>query len=288
MATDIAFVVGVLAIFGRRIPFGLKIFLLALAIVDDIGAILVIAIAYTGSPDWNALALAASGLGLCYVLNRMGVRAVSVYFVVGAGVWLATLQSGVHPTIAGVMLGLLTPAAAFVGRATLLDVLEAARNGTDGNPNRADMARLEFAVREAVSPLERLEGALHPWVAFLIMPLFALSNAGVEVKLESLTEQTALAVGIGLVAGKPLGIFLFSILAVKLRLAELPNGVTWPMMLAAGCLGGIGFTMALFVAQLAFVGHHELLDAGKIGILTGSLASTLLGSTLLFLSGKRT
>lgn len=287
MATDIAFVVGVMAVFGRRVPFGLKIFLLALAIVDDIGAILVIAVAYTGSPDWVALGGAAGGLAACYILNRLGVRAVSVYLVVGAGVWLATLKSGVHPTIAGVLLGLLTPAAAFVGRATLKDVLDAARDGGESDPSRTDMARLEFAVREAVSPLERLEGALHPWVGFLIMPVFALANAGVAVRLGSLGDPVAVAVAAGLVVGKPVGIVLFSFAAVKLGLAELPNGVTWRMMVAGGCLGGIGFTMALFVAQLAFPGNPQLLDAAKVGILAGSVASALIGSTLLLLSRRR-
>ena len=286
MATDIAFVVGVMALFGKRVPFGLKIFLLALAIVDDIGAILVIAIAYTGSPDWNALGMAAGGLASCYVLNRLGVRAIAVYLVVGVGVWFATLKSGVHPTISGVLLGLLTPSAAWVGRATLRDVLDAARE-TESDPGFTDMARLEFAVREAVSPLERLESTLHPWVGFLIMPLFALANAGVVVQLRSLTDSVAVAVGVGLIVGKPVGIVLFSFAAVKLRLAELPTGVTWRLLVAGGCLGGIGFTMALFVAQLAFPGNPALLDAAKVGILAGSVVSAVVGSTLLLLSRRR-
>jgi Na+:H+ antiporter, NhaA family len=286
MATDIAFVVGVLAVFGNRVPFGLKIFLLALAIVDDIGAILVIAVAYTGSPDWNALGAAAGGMTACYVLNQLGVRAVAVYVLIGVGVWLATFRSGVHPTIAGVLLGLLTPSAAWVGRATLRDVLDAANRVAEDRPGRADLGKLAFAVRESVSPLERLEYALHPWVGFIIMPVFALANAGVAVQLGQVTDPTAVAVAVGLVAGKPLGIVLFSYLAVKMRLAQLPTGVTWRLLTAAGCLGGIGFTMSLFVAQLAFP-DGPLLDAGKVGILTGSLASGVIGSTLLVLGLKK-
>lgn len=248
MATDIAFVVGVLALFGKRVPLGLKIFLLSLAIADDIGAILVIAIAYSGSPDWLALGLAGGGFALTYGFNRLGVRSVGTYVVIGAGIWLAVLKSGIHPTIAGVILGLMTPSTIW------------------GN--------------ETVSPLERLESALHPWVGFVIMPVFALANAGVEVKLQAIGDPVAVAVALGLVLGKPIGIVAFSFAAVRLRLAELPSGVNWLAMTGAGCLGGIGFTMSLFVAGLAFE-PGQLLDDAKIGILCGSSVSAVLGSVLL-------
>jgi NhaA family Na+:H+ antiporter len=286
MATDIAFVVGVMAVFGSRVPVGLKVFLLALAIVDDIGAILVIAVGYTGSPDRTALALAGLGFGLTYGLNRLGVRAVSVYVVVGIGIWLAVYRSGIHPTIAGVLLGLLTPSSAWVGQTTLREALATAvRQLADDTEEEADyraMRQVAFAARESASPLERLELALHPWVGFVIMPLFALANAGVALRPAAAADLIAVAVALGLVVGKPVGIVGLSFLAVKLGFAQLPAGVTWRMLTAAGCLGGIGFTMALFIAGLALPGG--LLDAGKIGILVGSLVSAVLGSGLLLLS----
>lgn len=288
MATDIAFVVGLLAVFGQRVPLGLKVFLLALAIVDDIGAILVIAMAYSGSPEWFALAAAAAGLALCSGLNRLGVRTVGVYLVVGVCVWYAVLCSGVHPTIAGVLLGLLTPTSVWVGRATLQDtvrdVLTRMTQEDDHSAHGIDFNRLEFAARESRAPLERLEGAFHPWVAFVIMPAFALANAGVAVRPAAVADPIAVAVAVGLVVGKPIGIFAFSFAAVRLGLAALPAGVTWRMVFAAGCLGGIGFTMSLFVAGLGLSADH--LDAGKVGILAGSLLSAVIGSTLLVLSLK--
>jgi NhaA family Na+:H+ antiporter len=287
MATDIAFVVGVLALFGSRVPFGLKIFLLALAIVDDVGAILVIAVAYSDSPSGLALGLAAVGFALIYGLNRLGVRAVSVYVLVGAGIWLAVLRSGIHPTVAGVLLGLLTPASAWVGQTTLrdaiADVLTRVSEDHEYEAEDADFKRLEFAARESRSPLERLETALHPWVGFVIMPIFALANAGVAFRPGGATDPVALAVAAGLVLGKPVGIVGFSYLAVRLGLAALPSGVNWRMMVGAGCLGGIGFTMSLFIAGLAFPGRPDLLDAGKVGIITGSVTSAILGSAVLVL-----
>ncbi len=283
MATDIAFVVGVLALFGRRVPVGLKVFLLSLAIADDIGAILVIAAFYSGNTDGAMLGLAATGLGLCVGLNRLGVRSLAVYGLVGAGVWLATVRSGVHPTIAGVLLGLLTPARPFVGptalRLGMADLL--ADLGGDDPPELAELQMLRFAAREAVSPLERLETALHPWVGFAVMPVFALANAGVAVRLGALTDPVAVAVTAGLVLGKPLGIVGFSLLAVRLKLARLPHGVSRPTLVGAGCLGGIGFTMSLFVAGLAFP-DPAMLDAAKVGVLVGSGLSAAAGAAILW------
>lgn len=290
MATDIAFVVGVLAVFGSRVPIGLKVFLLSLAIADDIGAILVIAAVYSGSPDLTALGAAAGGFGLIYSLNRLGVRTIPLYMVVGTGIWLAVLRSGVHPTIAGVVLGLMTPASAWVGRATLKEAmanllgrLTAERTqGEAAEVGHHDFERLAFAAKESASPLERLEGTLHPWVGFAIMPLFALVNAGVEFRPAAVTDPIAFAVALGLLLGKPLGIVALSLLAVKLKLAQLPDGVTLRMLVAAGCLGGIGFTMSLFIANLGLAEEH--LDAGKCGILIGSGLSAVIGSALLFTS----
>jgi NhaA family Na+:H+ antiporter len=286
MATDIAFVVGFLALLGRRVPLGLKILLLSLAIADDIGAVLVIAIFYSTEVSFAALGFAALGFAAIFCLNRIGVRPVSIYFIVGAGIWLAFLKSGVHPTVAGVLLGLLTPASAWfhddafyhVAKDVLhrLQTDDEERRETDRNRM---IDQLAYAAREAISPLERLETALHPWVAFVIMPLFALANGGVRVEPAAFTHPVALAVAAGLVLGKPLGILLFSWGAVRWGMARLPSGVNWKVMLGAGCLAGIGFTMSLFIAGLALEG--ELLDAGKIGTLSGSATSAIVGSLLL-------
>ena len=228
MATDIAFVVGFLALFGKRVPFGLKILLLSLAIVDDLVAVLIIAFVFTETLVWAWLGWAAGAFGLVYAFHRIGVRSIGVYVLIGAFIWLAFLQSGVHPTVAGVLLGLLTPAHAWVGQQTLADVLMGAwqRASGDGSDSggRADVWRAQFAAREAVSPLQRLEDALHPWVAFVIMPLFALANAGVILSPSSLGEPVAVAVAGALALGKPVGILLLCVLAVRLRVTSLPDG----------------------------------------------------------------
>ncbi len=290
MATDIAFVVGFLALFGPRVPFGLKIFLLSLAIVDDLGAVVVIALGYSGALATGWLALAAAGLALIVGLNRIGVRSVGVYVCVGAFIWLATLQSGVHPTVAGVFLGLLTPASAWVSGAAvgstvglLSDRVRSRGAAVADRAAQEELEQLEFAAREATSPLVRLERALHPWVAFGIMPVFALANAGVALEASALREPVALAVAAGLVVGKPIGILLFSWLSVRLGATRLPDGVNWPMMVGGGCLAGIGFTMALFINGLAFpVAEFPSKEAaGKFGIMVGSLVSVVLGATIL-------
>jgi Na+:H+ antiporter, NhaA family len=292
MATDIAFVVGFLALLGPRIPFGLKILLLTLAIVDDIGAILVIAVAYTANTSLSFLIVGIASFCVIYLFRQIGVRPVPVYVCLGAGIWLAFLKSGVHPTVAGVVLGLLTPASPWFAGRSLANVAEGValrlRQDRDAGENDHEEAvhLLTVAARETISPLDRLEAALHPWVAFGIMPLFALANAGVRVELSAMTEPVALSVAAGLVLGKPLGIVAFSWVAVKLGLARLPSGVNWRILLGAGCLAGIGFTMSLFIAGLAF--EAELLTAGKIGTLLGSVISATLGLALLlyFLRGS--
>ena len=287
MATDIAFVVGLLALLGRRVPIGLKILLLTLAIVDDIGAILVIAVAYTADLEPLFLLPAAAGFGLIYLSNRIGVRPVPVYAVLGAGIWLAFLKSGVHPTVAGVLLGLLTPAHPWFAASSLANVAEGvARRLRDDREGDDESAHHEEAVhvltrtaRETLSPLDRLETALHPWVAFGIMPLFALANAGVRIEWGGVGNPVAVAIAVGLIAGKPLGILGFSWIAVRLGLARLPAGMGWKPLIGASCLAGVGFTMSLFVAGLALKG--DLLDAGKSGILVGSVVSAVLGVALL-------
>ncbi|MEX2174018.1 MAG: Na+/H+ antiporter NhaA [Pirellulaceae bacterium] len=286
MATDIAFVVGFLAVLGPRVPLGLKILLLSLAIADDIGAVLVIAVFYSTDISFVALGFAAAGLAAICGLNLLGVRRVGVYLAIGLAVWLAFLKSGVHPTVAGVMLGMLTPARPWVGDRTLAQILRDAlgrlREEDDGaveHHHKPLLDQVQTAAREAVSPLERMESALHPWVAFGIMPLFALANAGVIVQPAAVGHPVAWAVAAGLVIGKPVGIVLLSWLAVRVGIARLPVGVTWKTMVGAGCLAGIGFTMSLFIAGLALDG--TLLDAAKVGTLAGSTVSAALGMFLL-------
>lgn len=286
MATDIAFVVGFLALLGRRVPLGLKILLLALAIADDIGAVLVIAVFYTSDISTVSLIAAAVGFVLTVALNVIGVRRISVYVLMGLAIWLAFLLSGVHPTVAGVLLGLLTPASAWVRPDVFKDVvgqvhqrLHHEQDWHDAPDRNWLLQELSLAANEAASPLERLERGLHPWVAFGIMPIFALANAGVMLSGEQIASPVAIAVALGLLVGKPLGIVSFSWLAVTSGLARLPTGVNWRAMLGAGCLAGIGFTMSLFVANLALTG--ELLDAAKLGTLAGSTLSAVLGLVLL-------
>ncbi|MEX2141641.1 MAG: Na+/H+ antiporter NhaA [Pirellulales bacterium] len=292
MATDIAFVVGFLALLGKRAPLGLKILLLALAIADDIGAVLVIAVFYSSEIALLPLACAAIGFTLIYFCNRIGVRTVTVYVILGAGIWLGFFYSGVHPTVAGVILGLMTPGSAWLGQTALREVIADAIDRLDGvrdRPHAAERTKLvgelTSTAQESVSPLERLEIALHPWVAFAIMPLFALANAGVQIDPSAFGQPVALAVAAGLILGKPLGIVTFSWLAVRAGWASLPAGVNWLVMVGAGCLAGIGFTMSLFIAALALNG--ELLDAGKIGILAGSAVSAVAGMGLLMFALPR-
>lgn len=281
MATDIAFAVGILTLLGQRVPGGLKIFLLALAIADDIGAILIIALFYSGAIQLMSLGLAAGGLAITVALNRLGVRSVVVYSLVGCGVWLAMYYSGIHPTVAGVVLGLITPGRAWVSRESFSQFLLDAIDRLDGTIDQPRVVgNLTMTARETIAPLERLETALHSWVAFAIMPVFALANAGVVMQPAAADHGIAWGVAVALVLGKPLGILLFSWFAVKVGVAGLPKGTNWKMILGAGCLGGIGFTMSLFIAGLALEG--PLLDSAKIGTLAGSTISGVLGFLILY------
>jgi NhaA family Na+:H+ antiporter len=293
MATDIAFAVAALAVLGPRVSPGLKVFLLALAIVDDLGAVTVIAVFYTDQIRLAALFAAALGLGLVYATRVAGVRAYAPYFVVGSLVWLATLSSGVHATVAGVLLGLLTPVHALGERRTLVErVRERAeealsRIGNGGSHAQAPdvlLREVRHLSREAQSPLEYLTHQLHPWVAFVVMPVFALANAGVTLDATTLGDPTglrvALAVALGLLIGKPVGIAIFALAAVRLRLAALPSGVSPSALFGAGLLGGIGFTMALFITVLAF-GEGPLSGAAKVGVLSASLLACVGGLAVL-------
>ena len=294
MATDIAFVIGVMTILGNRVPLGLRVFLTALAIVDDLVAVLVIAVFYTDDISWISLLWGAALLAALFAANLAGIRRPAVYAVLGAGLWLAFLKSGVHPTVAGVLLAAAIPASPKINPAEFLaksrSILgEFEKAGSADEPLHANedsmsaVRALEGACEAVETPLQRLEHGLHPWVTYLIMPVFALANAGVVLEgslVQALGNPVALGVIFGLVFGKPLGITLFSWLAVRARLAELPAGVRWYRLHAAGWLGGIGFTMSLFIAGLAF-GEGELLTSAKLGILTSSLLAAIIGATLL-------
>ena len=281
MATDIAFVVGCLAVLGKRIPPSLRVLLLSLAIADDIGAILVIAVGYTEQIGWTWLIIGFSGVILVAVLARLGVRSIGIYVIVGVVVWLGFHESGVHATIAGVILGLLTPSRAWVTTGFAAEAMAKASEVLTGTPEeeRVTLERASALAKEAISPLVRLETLLHPWMGFAIMPIFALANAGVVFELSDLGDPIAIAVSAGLLLGKPIGIVLFSYLAVRLGIAKLPDRLGWNVMVGAGLLAGIGFTMALFIAGLALEG--DALDAAKVGVLGGSLVAALLGVVIL-------
>lgn len=261
MATDIAFALGILTLFGKRVPLALKIFLLALAIVDDLGAVLVIAIFYTKEIRFEGLIAAAAALSIMWFMRRMGVKSYLAYTAWGAVAWFGVLFSGVHATVAGVLIGLLTPLTYKVSRQALT----------------------------TYSPLDTLVHWLHPWVSFGIMPIFALANAGITLRGIEISEliQNPIhqGVALGLVLGKPVGIFLFSKVAVLLRWGSLPSGISWSHILGAGFLGGIGFTMALFISNLALATEFEIYS--KTGIIFGSVLSGILGSLVLAVALKK-
>lgn len=294
MATDIAFAVGVLVLVGPRIPTGLKVLLLAMAIVDDLGAIAVIAVFYTDTIDLNALAIVAALLALVYALNRFGMWYVPVYFVIGGFAWMAMLQSGIHATIVGVLLGLMTPWRSWHRPedfpAIAEPMLERLRPHVDETQAHLDReerveALLEVAEvgQKAVSPLDRLEHALQRPVAFVIVPIFALANAGVELSPDTLgdvfSSSLTWGVTLGLLLGKPIGVTLGVWVAVRAG-ARLPLGVTWAQVVGMSLLGGIGFTVSLFVTELSFETELLLTDA-KVGILLASAVAGGLGYSLL-------
>jgi Na+:H+ antiporter, NhaA family len=307
-ATDIAFALAIMALLGPRVPVGLKVFLVALAIVDDLGAVVVIALFYTEQLNLAALALAAAGLAAAAIMNLRGVSRPLPYALIGIVVWLAVLSSGIHATIAGVLLALCIPArsridvAAFHERCrALLARLEATVNPRPGvqplpsaklrlsGEQQEILAELENTAEAVQPPLDTLEHNLHPWVAFGIMPLFALSNAGVTLPREfgaALADPVALGVMLGLLLGKQLGVTTFVWLSVRLKLAELPANVSWKQVYAAAWVCGVGFTMSLFIANLAFGADPRHLDDAKIGILLASTTAGIVGYILLRAFGR--
>jgi NhaA family Na+:H+ antiporter len=259
-ATDIAFALGVLSLLGRSAPASLKIYLAALAIVDDLGAVLIIAFFYTANLSLPMLVGAGGVLALLFVLNRAGVRSLPVYLALGVPLWILTFLSGVHATIAGVALALVIPIDIGVG-----------------------------AGHEAHSPLHRLEHALAPWIAYLVVPVFGFANAGVSFagfSAAALLNPITLGVGLGLFVGKQLGVFAFAMTAIKLGFAQMPAGSSARQLYGVALLCGIGFTMSLFVGLLAFPGDAGAVGATKIGVLFGSLLSAVFGAIVLKSSGK--
>jgi NhaA family Na+:H+ antiporter len=295
MATDIAFALGVLALLGERAPLALKVFLTAVAIVDDIVAVLVIAFFYTSEISWGALGFGALFLAALVVANLIGVGRTLVYAVLGVGLWLCFLLSGVHATIAGVLLALTVPAISFINPGAFLErsryVLdrfeqagEKGEHVLSNEERQAALHALNHAAYKLEPPLHELEHALHPWVVFAIMPIFALANAGVQFGgggiADALTSPVALGIVFGLVVGKQLGITLFAWLTVKSGISELPEGIGWRHVYGASWLAGIGFTMSLFISDLAF-SDASLVEAAKLGILAASLIAGVVGWTIL-------
>ena len=280
MATDIAFAVGVLALVGKRLPGTLKVFLLTLAIADDVGAIAIIAVFYSDGIRWTALLMAAVLLVGVAALRRARVFWVPGYVVLGIGVWAAFYESGVHATLAGVALGLLVPARPLapdvVAEEWSVDLAE--------EPSAAELKTMTTLAKSTVSVTERLQHSLHPATSYLIVPLFALANAGVVFRSESLAapaaNSVALGVGVGLVAGKLAGVSGAAWLAVRTKVGMLPDGVEWRHVLGVAGLAGIGYTVSLFISDLAFP-SPQLSDAAKLGVLGGSVAAALLGAAIL-------
>lgn len=297
MATDIAFALGILAVLP--VPLSLKIFLTALAIVDDIGAIVVVAVFYTDAIATGSLLIGGLLLCVSIVANVIGVRNPIIYFLIGCAIWIAFYKSGVHATLAGVIMAFTIPARTVINARqlhdrtrTLLKQLRETGLPSDKrlltNQQHHIVHSMERLTEHATAPLQELEHALMPFVTFAILPLFALTNAGVSLGSETLgrlTEPMSLGIILGLVLGKPLGIWLFAWTGVKLRIAELPKGISLLHVASVGCLAGVGFTMSLFIATLAFE-EVALVDAAKTAVLAGSLLATLIGSVLLLLTAR--
>lgn len=290
MATDIAFAVGVLALLGKRVPPALRVLLLALAVIDDLGAIVVIAIFYSEGLSPMGFLVAGLGVGMVLALRAAGVRQKAAYVLPGVVLWAGTYAAGIHPTIAGVILGMLTPVTAWRGPEGFLEdasrELEALRARVGRELDVHDLGKhlssVDIARREAMSPAESLIEMLHPWVAFGIMPLFALANAGVSLEGLSLAGdagRVTLGAALGLVVGKPLGIVLFGAGAIALGLSKLPQGLSKVHLVLLGLAAGIGFTMALFIADLAFT-DPTLLSAAKLGVLGASILAGVLALLL--------
>lgn len=286
VATDIAFAVGILTLLGKRVPAAMRVLLLALAVIDDLGAILIIALFYSSAVVWSGLLVAAAGFAGIILMQRLAVRAKLAYVLPAMLAWAGIYMTGIHPTIAGVIVGLMTPVRAWLGpegfisgvQGELERVALAVPAGIPQERLAASLRQVDMARREAQSPAESLIGTLHPFVAFGIMPIFALANAGVHLDGQSLGASSGNVIAgvmVGLVLGKPIGVLLASWLALRLKLARFPVGVTLRHLLVVGIVAGVGFTMAIFIAQLAFA-DPALLAAGKLGVLVASGVAAVL------------
>ncbi len=306
MATDIAFALGILTLLGNRVPLSLKLFLVTFAIVDDIGAVLVIALFYTSDINLLSLWIGIGVFGILLILSAMKSRLMWVYVILGIIMWVAFLKSGVHATVAGILLAMAIPARSKISERdfiastnnvlTDLEQLQIKTRALEPEDDDEMQGHFQDAVHtieanceEALSPLRRLEHSLHAWVAFIIMPIFALSNAGIIINagmMENFTEPVVIGIILGLTLGKPVGIMLFTWLASVTGLAVKPPTISWLHILGAGLLGGIGFTMSIFIANLAFT-SAEMLASAKLGILAASLVAGTIGYLLLRLSNNR-
>ena len=299
MATDIAFAIGILALLGKNVPITLKVFVTALAIADDIGAVLVIAFFYTSQISYSSLGIAGIFFVLLVIANLLGVRNLLVYVVLGIGLWLAFLFSGIHATVAGVLLAFTIPASSRINTLQFSkrskNLLDEFDNAGEEGPNvltnedrQSAVQELEENCEKIMTPLQRFEHKLTPWVSFFIMPVFALANAGVSLGGEigaALTSSVSLGIILGLFVGKQIGIFFFTWLSIKLKISEKPESIKWIQIYGAGILAGIGFTMSLFITNLAFTDEH-LINLAKVGILTASLISGIIGFIILKKNGK--
>jgi Na+:H+ antiporter, NhaA family len=286
MATDIAFAVGILTLLGKRVPAALRVLLLALAVIDDLGAIVVIALFYSAGVVVSGLAVAVIGFVGVVVMQRFGVRSKVAYVVPAIVAWAGVYAGGIHPTIAGVVIGLLTPVTAWLGPGGFVDGVQHDLDTISSDELPTDeiaqkLRHVDEARREVLSPAESLIDMLHPWVAFGIMPIFALANAGVSLSgaLDGSSWSVATAVAIGLMAGKPLGVLGASWVVLRLGVASLPTGLTLRHLVVLGVVAGVGFTMALFIAQLAFA-DAGLLAGAKLGVLGASGCAAVLALVL--------
>jgi NhaA family Na+:H+ antiporter len=276
---------GCLALLGSRVPPTLRLFLLSLAIFDDVGAILVVAFGYGHTLNWLPLVMSAAILSIVAGAAWIGIKSIAVYFVLGGAIWLCVDASGIHPTVTGVVLGLMTPTGAWVSDARLRAILrrllayEKGEHWSGDTAARRDLQRAGTAVAEALSPVERLEIVLHPWVGFAIIPIFAFANAGVAISRVDLWQPVSAAIIAALVFGKPIGVLAFAWLAVRLGFARRSIGLSWPVLAAGSLLTGIGFTISLFIAGQAYA--PVMLNAAKVGILVASVASASAGLLML-------
>ena len=291
-ATDIAFAVGVLALLGKSIPSSVRVFLLALAIIDDIVAVLIIAVFFSGGLEPMGLLIAGFGILLVLGLQKIGVGSAYAYVIPGAVLWFGQLKTGAHPTLAGVVLGLMTPVFSSrsierpidTAKRAIKEFVDKVQNGADDTQQLMQPVKeLKHAQRELIPPVHRVQMALHPWVAYGVMPLFALANAGVSLDGFDPTNAGQLTVMLGvslaLVLGKPIGILFSSWLLVRMGWCRLPADMTWSWMWLIGCLAGIGFTMSIFIATLAF-NDESLLSAAKLGVLIASVVAGIFGMAL--------